>query len=70
MADQNISDDEQHSEDRSLEDSFNKLNFDEVKDDKAIVKIAAQNDRYQLVERPRFLMNFESREWEGLFTES
>ena len=31
---QNVSDDEHHSDERSLEDSFNKLNFDEVKDDK------------------------------------
>lgn len=67
---QNVSDDEQHSDERSMEDSFNKLNFDEVRDDKQIVKIAAQNDRYRLVERPRFLMNFESREWEGQFTEN
>ena len=34
-----------------------------------IVKIPATNDRYKLVERPRFLLYFENKDWESQFTE-
>ena len=34
----------------------------ELKDDRAIVQSAAQNDRYNLVERPRFLLSFEQKD--------
>ena len=49
------------------ENDYERRIFEELKDDKAIVKKAAQNDRYKLVERPKFLMSFESREWEGRY---
>ena len=46
---------------------FDKRVFEDLRDDRAIVKKAAQNDKYKLVERPKFLMNFETREWEGRY---
>ena len=53
----------------SLEDnrigSNNKLI--DIKDDKHIVNSAAQNERYNLVERPRFLFTFELKEQESVF---
>ena len=55
---------DQNSLNDSLEDnrigSNNKLI--DIKDDKHIVSSAAQNDRYNLVERPRFLFQFELKE--------
>ena len=60
-----------HREQKSInDDSFeddvggNILKTNELKDDKQIVKSAAQNDRYQLVERPRFLISFELKDQE------
>lgn len=52
------------------DDEFNKHNFAEMKDDRAIVKIAATNDKYKLVERPRFLFSFETMTWENKFATS
>lgn len=46
---------------------FDKRVFEELKDDRTIVKKAAQNDKFKLVERPKYLMNFETREWEGRY---
>ena len=46
---------------------FDKRTYEELKDDKTIVKIAAMNDKYKLVERPKFLMNFDTREWEARY---
>lgn len=46
---------------------FDKRIFEELRDDRTIVKKAALNDKYKLVERPKFLMNFETREWEGRY---
>ena len=46
---------------------FNKRIFEDFKDDRAIVKKAAQNDQYKLVERPKFLLGIESRDWEGRY---
>ena len=42
----------------------NILKNNELKDDKQIVKQAAQNEKYNLVERPRFLMSFELKDQE------
>lgn len=41
--------------------------YEDLRDDRAIVKKAALNDKYKLVERPRYLLNFETREWESRF---
>lgn len=41
-----------------------------MKDDRAIVKIAATNDKYKLVERPRFLFSFDTMTWESKFATS
>mmetsp|Transcript_13554 Transcript_13554/g.17164 ORF Transcript_13554/g.17164 Transcript_13554/m.17164 type:complete len:272 (-) Transcript_13554:151-966(-) len=49
---------------------FSKRNFSDVQDDRAIVKIAAINDKFKLVERPRFLINFEMTTWESKFATS
>ena len=38
-----------------------------MKDDRQIVKIAALNDKYKLVERPRFLAFFDTVTWESKF---
>jgi hypothetical protein len=46
------------------------LKVNELKDDKQIVKSAAQNDRYNLVERPRFLISFELKDQEQAFLHS
>ena len=55
----------------SLEDDgFNLYNFTEMKDDRTIVKIAALNDKYKLVERPRLLLNFNLVTWESKFATS
>ena len=43
------------------------MKMSDLKDDKQIVKSAAQNERYNLVERPRFLFTFELREQENMF---
>lgn len=48
----------------------NILKSNELKDDKQIVKSAAQNDRYNLVERPRFLISFELKDQEQAFLHS
>ena len=50
--------------DDSFEDDLggNILKNNELKDDKQIVKQAAQNEKYNLVERPRFLMAFELKD--------
>lgn len=62
---QNDTEREQKSiNDDSFEDDVagNILKTNELKDDKQIVKSAAQNDRYNLVERPRFLLSFELKD--------
>lgn len=41
-----------------------------MKDDRQIVKIAATNDKYKLVERPRFLFSFDTVTWESKFATS
>ena len=52
----------------SIEDvNFNRRNFADYQDDRKIVKMAALNDKYKLVERPRFLFSFENTIWEGKF---
>ena len=62
------SDDEKISETNYFDgNEFDKRIFEDLKDDRAIVKKAALNDKYKLVERPKFLMNFETREWEGRY---
>ena len=43
------------------------VKFSELKDDKQIVKSAAQNERYNLVERPKFLISFDLKEQEYRF---
>ena len=43
------------------------VKFSELKDDKQIVKSAAQNERYNLVERPKFLFSFDLKEQEYRF---
>jgi len=52
------------------DDGFNLYNFTEMKDDRTIVKIAALNDKYKLVERPRLLLNFNLVTWESKFATS
>ncbi len=62
---QNDTEREQKSiNDDSFDDDVagNILKTNELKDDKAIVKSAAQNDRYNLIERPRFLISFELKD--------
>lgn len=60
--------DENYSLNGSLEDiNFNRRNFSDYQDDRKIVKLAALNDKYKLVERPRFLFQFENTIWEGKF---
>ena len=48
----------------SFEDDFTQklLKNNEMKDDKQIVKSAALNDKYNLIERPRFLLQFDLKE--------
>ena len=56
--------------DDSLEEQHvghNMIKFSDMKDDKQIVKSAAQNDRYGLVERPKFLFHFDLKEQEHKF---
>ena len=57
-------DDQKSLNDDSFEEdeAGNILKVNELKDDKQIVKSAAQNDMYNLVERPRFLISFELRD--------
>ena len=54
----------QNSLNDSLEDNRigNSNKLIDIKDDKHIVASAAQNERYNLVERPRFLFTFELKE--------
>lgn len=61
--------DDENTSDANVFDGneFDKRVFEDLRDDRAIVKKAAQNDKYKLVERPKFLMNFETREWEGRY---
>ena len=47
--------------------TFNQRNFSDYQDDRKIVKLAALNDKYKLVERPRFLFSFENTTWENKF---
>ena len=62
------SDDEKMSDSNQFDgNEFDKRIFEDLRDDRAIVKKAALNDKYKLVERPKFLMNFETREWEGRY---
>jgi len=59
---------DKNSLDGSLEEvNFNRRNFSDYQDDRKIVKIAALNDKYKLVERPRFLFQFENTTWESKF---
>ena len=54
--------------DGSFEDvNFNRRNFSDYQDDRKILQIAALNDKYKLVERPRFLLQFENSVWESKF---
>ena len=46
------------------------MKSNELKDDKQIVKSAALNERYNLVERPRFLTSFELKDQEQVFLHS
>ena len=50
--------------------SGNVLKNNELKDDKQIVKSAALNEMYNLVERPRFLVTFELKDQENAFLHS
>lgn len=60
--------DDKHSLNGSVEDvNFNRRNFSDYQDDRKIVKQAALNDKYKLVERPRFLFSFENYTWEAKF---
>lgn len=60
--------DDNNSLDGSLEDvNFNGRNFNDYQDDRKIVQIAALNDKYKLVERPRFLLQFDNTTWESKF---
>lgn len=52
------------------EEEFQKRNFSDMQDDRQIVKIAALNDKYKLVERPRFLSSFDTLTWESKFATS
>jgi len=55
----------------SLDDvELHKRNFADMKDDRQIVKIAATNDKFKLVERPRFLFSFDTTTWENKFATS
>ena len=63
-----LQEEESHVDQNSIDDSLeenrmggnNKLI--DIKDDKLIVSSAAQNERYNLVERPNFLFQFEMKE--------
>ena len=50
--------------------SGNVLKNNELKDDKQIVKSAALNEIYNLIERPRFLVSFELKDQENAFLHS
>ena len=55
----------------SIDDvELHKRNFADMKDDRQIVKIAATNDKFKLVERPRFLFSFDTTTWENKFATS
>lgn len=59
---------DKNSLDGSFEEvDFNRRNFSDYQDDRKLVKIAAVNDKYKLVERPRFLFSFETTTWENKF---
>ena len=64
------------NQEQSLDDGsddetvFSKRNFSDMQDDRQIVKIAAINDKYKLVERPRFLVSFDTMTWESKFATS
>lgn len=63
--------DDKASLDGSLEElDFNRRNFSDYQDDRKIVKFAALNDKYKLVERPRWLLNFSTATWESKFATS
>ena len=60
--------DENVSFEGNIEDAaFNRRNFSDYQDDRKIVKIAAINEKYKLVERPRFLFSFDNITWENKF---
>ena len=64
-------DDYEDSDNGSFDDiEQQKHNFTNLKDDRQIVKIAATNDKYKLVERPRFLFSFDTTTWENKFATS
>lgn len=64
----NDSHDDNNSMDGDMEDvNFNRRNFSDYQDDRKIVKQVALNDKYKLVERPRFLFQFENTTWEPKF---
>ena len=66
--DESFHDDNNKSLNGSVEDvNFNRRNFSDYQDDRKIVKLAALNDKYKLVERPKFLFSFENSTWEGKF---
>ena len=59
---------DRNSLDGSFDDAnFNRRNFSDYQDERKIVKLAALNDKYKLVERPRFLFSFETTTWETKF---
>lgn len=49
------------------DDQLNQLNIKSIKGDKMIVANVTLNDRYKLVERPKWLFNFENPHLEDKF---
>mmetsp|Transcript_34053 Transcript_34053/g.44958 ORF Transcript_34053/g.44958 Transcript_34053/m.44958 type:complete len:155 (+) Transcript_34053:2682-3146(+) len=75
LSEQMINANDSYNQDDSLNGSvdeveFQKRNFSDMQDDRQIVKIAAINDKYKLVERPRFLSSFNTTTWESKFATS
>ena len=86
LSDRNVKGDISYREDtfsygeediQSIDDSLDEQHvsphmgkFHDMKDDKQIVKSGAQNERYNLVERPKFLLSFDLKEQEYRFYSS
>ena len=66
-----LSDDENKSNEVSVDEDdvlmVQQFNFTQFKDDRLIAKNPSLNTRYNCVERPRFLMQFELKEKENEF---
>lgn len=65
--DQDSDDDNMSDKSNDFSAQNNLLNYGDFKDDRQIVKNAAENDKYNLVERPKYLLGFELKDQEADF---